>query len=185
MHCKDKIQKFRNKYSQKRNIGVSVPISTFIRLWVIYIFPQSVCLFCWRKYVDRSWDYINRLYRHMNVEIGAEAALFPENEYINGILVAVCSTIHYLTGLLNIWTMQVLYLPEHPRACRGPRWGPGTPCSWTWRPSWCPPGTPSPHSWGCSLQQAELIPSLTHRRIRILKKATFFASLELGSLSTL
>jgi hypothetical protein len=59
MHCKDKIPKFRNKYSKKRNIGVSVPISTFMRLWVIDIFPQSVCLFCWRKYVDRSWEYIN------------------------------------------------------------------------------------------------------------------------------
>ncbi len=27
----------------------------------------------------------------MNVEIGTEAALFPEKEYINGIAVAVCS----------------------------------------------------------------------------------------------
>jgi hypothetical protein len=27
--------------------------------------------------------------RHMNVEIGAEAALFPEKEYVNGIAVAV------------------------------------------------------------------------------------------------
>jgi hypothetical protein len=27
--------------------------------------------------------------RHMNVEIGAEAALFPEKEYIYGIFVAV------------------------------------------------------------------------------------------------
>jgi hypothetical protein len=27
--------------------------------------------------------------RHMNVEIGAEAVLFPEKEYINGIFVAV------------------------------------------------------------------------------------------------
>jgi hypothetical protein len=26
----------------------------------------------------------------MNVEIGDEAALFPEKEYINGIVVAVC-----------------------------------------------------------------------------------------------
>ncbi len=37
---------------------------TFMRLWVIYIFPRSVCLFCWRKYVDRSWDYINRSQTH-------------------------------------------------------------------------------------------------------------------------
>jgi hypothetical protein len=27
----------------------------------------------------------------MNVEIGAEAALFPEKEYISGIFVSVCS----------------------------------------------------------------------------------------------
>jgi hypothetical protein len=27
----------------------------------------------------------------MNVEIGAEAALFPEKEYINGIAVVVCA----------------------------------------------------------------------------------------------
>ena len=59
-------------------------------LCAIYIFPPSVCLFCWRKYVDRSWDYLNRSQTHdMNVEIGAEAALFPEKEYINGIAVAV------------------------------------------------------------------------------------------------
>ncbi len=38
----------------------SVPISTFMHPWVIYIFPRSVCLLCWKKYVDRSWDYINR-----------------------------------------------------------------------------------------------------------------------------
>ncbi len=32
---------------------------------------------------------IENAQRHMNVEIGAEAALFPEKEYINGIAVAV------------------------------------------------------------------------------------------------
>ncbi len=64
LHCKDKIPKFRNKYSHKRNIGVSVPISTFMRLGEIYIFPRSVSLFCWRKYVDRWWVYINRSQTH-------------------------------------------------------------------------------------------------------------------------
>ncbi len=39
--------------------------------------------------MDRSWEYINGSQTPMNVEIGAEAALFPEKEYINVIAVAV------------------------------------------------------------------------------------------------
>ncbi len=62
VHCKDKIPKFRSQYSQKRNIGVSDPISTC--LWAIYIFPWLICLFCCRKYVDWSWEYMNRSQTH-------------------------------------------------------------------------------------------------------------------------
>ncbi len=62
--------KIWNKYSQERNIWVSVPISTFMCLWANYIFPRWVCLFCWRKYVDWSWEYINRSQTHECVNWG-------------------------------------------------------------------------------------------------------------------
>jgi hypothetical protein len=40
------------------------------------------------KYVEGSWEYINRSQTHE--EIGTEAAQFPEKEYMNGIFLAVC-----------------------------------------------------------------------------------------------
>ncbi len=51
-------------FPEKENIGVSVSISTFMCLWANYIFSRWVCHFCWRKYVDRSWEYINRSQTH-------------------------------------------------------------------------------------------------------------------------
>jgi len=62
--AKTKYGNFETNIPRKGITGVSFPISTFMRLWAIYIFPRSVSLFCWRKYADRSWDYINRSKTH-------------------------------------------------------------------------------------------------------------------------
>jgi hypothetical protein len=40
------------------------------------------------KYVERSWN-IQNAYRYINVEIGTEAAQFPEKDYINWLFLAV------------------------------------------------------------------------------------------------
>ncbi len=72
----------------EKEYRVSVPISTFMRLWAIYIFPRSVSLYCWRKYVDRSWDYINRSQTHECWNWGWGRAI-PRKGYIKEIFFAV------------------------------------------------------------------------------------------------
>ncbi len=42
-------RKFETNIPRKWNCAASVPILRFMFLWAIYIFPQSVCLFCFRK----------------------------------------------------------------------------------------------------------------------------------------
>ncbi len=64
-------KKIRFIYFPKRNCATSVLISTFIYLWAIYIFPNSVHLFFRpRPIVEKS------LTENMNVGIGNEAAQF-------------------------------------------------------------------------------------------------------------
>jgi hypothetical protein len=46
----------------------------------------------------------------MNVEIGAEAAQFPEKEYINGIAVAVWSLRFLLFCFVPRWFLMVFYV---------------------------------------------------------------------------
>ncbi len=46
----------------------------------------------------------------MNVEIGAEAALFPEKEYINGIAVAVCTMYILIIFIFRIPYTQIKYV---------------------------------------------------------------------------
>ncbi len=46
------------------NCAASVPISTLMCLWAIYIFSGSVHTFPAAKYVDRSWEQLNRSQTH-------------------------------------------------------------------------------------------------------------------------
>ncbi len=60
---KTKCWKFETNIPRK---GISGPQSQYPHscLWANNIFPRWVCLFCWRKYVDWSWEYINRSKTH-------------------------------------------------------------------------------------------------------------------------
>ncbi len=92
----------------EKELGGHSPNFHIMCLWVIYILPPLVCLFCCGKYVDRSWEYIEIAHRHMNVKIGTEAAQFPEKEYINGIFVAVCHG-SYCSNIEHIWVCPELF----------------------------------------------------------------------------
>ncbi len=68
LYCTAKYPKIGNICSQKSNCAATVSISTFMCLWAINIFPQSICLFCRRKFVDRSWKYICKSLRPRNYQ---------------------------------------------------------------------------------------------------------------------
>ena len=84
-------------FQQFRYSCATVQISTFMCLWAIYTFPRSICLFCCRKYEDRSWEFINRSQTHEcgNWDWGRAT---PRKKYINGIMelsLHRASLIHY------------------------------------------------------------------------------------------
>ncbi len=77
-------------YSQKRNCATSVPISTFMCLWAISVCPHI--------FLQQNWQTNRRniqiAHRHMNVEIGNEAAKFLFWEFFSpifGILSLQCT----------------------------------------------------------------------------------------------
>ncbi len=80
---------FRNKYSQKRNCAASVPIPTFMFLWVIYIFLWSVCLFCCRKIGGPNVGIFKSLTDTWMWNLGLRPRNYLFWEYINSNFFAV------------------------------------------------------------------------------------------------
>ncbi len=74
--AKNQCRKFETNIPTKGIARSQVPISTFMCLWAIYIFLRSIWLFFCRKYVERSWEYINRSQTH---ECGNWDWLRPRN----------------------------------------------------------------------------------------------------------
>ncbi len=88
----------------KTKVYVLSPSSyTHISVRDLYISRIGMpCLFCCREICGP----ILGMYKSLNVEIGTEAAQFPEKEYINGIFLAVYIQITYnsSTHVLNLYT---------------------------------------------------------------------------------
>ncbi len=101
-------------YSFSGNSAASAPISTFMCLWAIYIFPGSVYIFPPAEQADPSWN-IELAHRHMNVEIGTEAPIFLFWEYlfqIFGILSLQCLL---MSPIFYFWEMSGFEPRELPK----------------------------------------------------------------------
>jgi hypothetical protein len=77
-HCKDTLPKIRNKCSQKRNCEAPVLIFTFLCRCERFIYSHGRSAYSVAgKYVDRSWEYINRSQTHRTWNLG----LRPRNSF--------------------------------------------------------------------------------------------------------
>jgi hypothetical protein len=123
--------KYRNFESNSPRKGISGSQSQFPH--DLYFPTIGLPLFCWRKYVDRSWDYINRSQTH---ECGNRAwgrAIYRKG-IISGIFVAVLHASGQIF-LLTTWTvfLHLGYLLHHLGPIEYRRDGLGPSCQFgTW-----------------------------------------------------
>ncbi len=58
--AKNQYRKFETKFPEKELRGHSPNFQIHLSVSDLYpVFPRSICLFCCRKCMDRSWEYIN------------------------------------------------------------------------------------------------------------------------------
>ncbi len=96
-----KNRKFETNIPRK---GIARPQSQFLHfMWLleIYILPQSVCLFCWRKIGGPILGIYKSLTSTRMWKLGLRGRAIPFWEYINGIFVAV--PIHIRHPLYGNW----------------------------------------------------------------------------------
>jgi len=94
------IPKIWNKYSLRRNCAFSAPISTFMCLWALYIFPRSVCLFCCKKICGP----ILRIYKSLTETWMWKLGLMPRNSFCRNTLMGF--PLHF-TPRLAVWVHTV------------------------------------------------------------------------------
>jgi hypothetical protein len=89
LHCKDNAVNLKQIFPEKEYRGNSPNFHIHESVSELYI-PTMGLPFLLEEICGPILGIYKSLTDHMNVEIEAEAALFPEKEYINGIAVAVC-----------------------------------------------------------------------------------------------
>ncbi len=90
-------------HSFSGNSTASAPISTFMCLWAIYIFPGSVYIFPPAEQADPSWEYIIRSQTHECGNLGLRPRYsFSGNICFKFSAFCLCSVASWIVMFLNL-----------------------------------------------------------------------------------